>query len=142
MNKKIVYPCLALVLFFVLTLPITASFAQKELEGPDDIQIDFIEGNSKRDLAVTFNHSSHTGYDCQSCHHKWEEDSGKDPRSCSTCHTDFSIEKESGYKWYFRIMHEKGLRYPTCVSCHIENFGDDQQMVGCSRSACHTDGIY
>lgn len=121
-------------------------------EGPDDIVINRIKGHSKRDLSVTFNHSSHEGYSCNTCHHKWKDPEAKPkfsaperatetPRDCVSCHKDTTLEKTNKWRSYFRAMHKKGVR-PSCLSCHLEEFEDDKDMTGCYESACHPEGLY
>jgi len=131
----------------------TVAFAEEAVtSGPDDIVINRVEGNSDRDLSVTFNHSSHEGYSCNTCHHKWKDPDAKPkfsapvkdtvpPKGCVSCHNNTSMEKSNKWRSYFRAMHKKGVR-PSCLSCHIEEFGNDKEMTGCYESACHPDGIY
>ncbi|MCG8529738.1 MAG: cytochrome c3 family protein [Desulfovibrionales bacterium] len=122
-------------------------------EGADDIIINKVQGKSSRNLAVVFNHSSHEGIECSTCHHKWDDGTKKAtfgasstkvtkaPRSCASCHTGTDAAETSNWRSYFRAMHKKGVR-PSCLSCHVEEFGDDKEMTGCYESACHPDGLY
>lgn len=131
----------------------TVAFAEDVVtEGPDDIVINRIKGHSKRDLSVTFNHSSHEGYSCNTCHHKWKDPEAKPkfsapertaetPRDCVSCHNDTTLEKTNKWRSYFRAMHKKGVR-PSCLSCHLEEFGNDKDMTGCYESSCHPDGLH
>jgi len=130
----------------------TVAFAEDMPEPADDIVINFVKGNSDRDLSVTFNHSSHEGYSCETCHHKWKNPEkkvkfntsvkeAKAPRSCASCHKDFTTEKTHKWRSYFRAMHKKSVR-TSCLSCHIEEFDNDKDMTGCYESACHPEGLY
>jgi hypothetical protein len=115
-----------------------------EPEPPEDgLVINSIKGRSERDLGVTFNHSSHADYTCIDCHHATKED--ELPQSCGAgkrCHDKTGIDELRGFKSYFRTMHKKDRRHPTCVGCHTELFEGDKYMTSCTRSACHPDGLY
>ena len=125
-----------------MTVIAMAANAEEAPEAPqDEIMINFIKGNSKDDLGVAFNHTSHENYECIDCHHDLKK--SKVPTSCSTCHTDFSPVPTKGYKSYFKAMHKKRLnaKRPSCLSCHVKEFGNDPEMTGCTSSSCHPDGI-
>ncbi len=120
------------------------AFAQAELEATidapdDDLEINMIEGNSKRELGVNFNHSSHEGVDCFTCHHKNEV--ADEPESCANCHTDANPNAQ-GPTSYFRAMHVKSEGHASCLSCHVEEFSGDKELTGCVNSACHPDGLF
>lgn len=130
----------------LLCVGLTAAlaFAQTELvssiDAPDDdLEINFIEGNSKRNLGVVFNHSSHEDIDCFTCHHKNEV--ADEPESCSNCHTDTAPDAQ-GTKSYFRAMHVKRTEQASCLSCHEEEFSGDKDLTGCANSSCHPTGLY
>ncbi len=138
MKKLLIMCLLSLGLMFVAI----GAGAQEEYTAPDDdLLINYIKGNSKRDLGVVFNHSSHENYECVDCHHNIKK-AGK-PTSCASCHDNFSAEPTKGYKSYFKAMHYKrnNERRPSCVSCHVKEFGQDKDMTGCVNSACHPEGI-
>ncbi len=153
-NKLIVYLFAALLTLgigLVVQAQDTDSEAEDaeaiEFEAPEDgLEINFIKGHSDQDHSVTFNHSSHD-FDCIDCHHKMAELKGqKPPRSCATCHDNFSPDNLKGYKSYFKAMHK--IRFApnaprqSCLHCHTNEFGtDDKNMTGCNASACHADGI-
>lgn len=120
------------------------AFAQAELvasiDAPeDDLEINVIKGNSKRDLGVVFSHYSHEGYDCFDCHHK--NTVADTPESCANCHTDTDPDAQ-GVKSYFRAMHVKGTGQTSCLSCHEEEFSGDKDLTGCANSSCHPTGLY
>ncbi|MDY0374311.1 MAG: cytochrome c3 family protein [Desulfobacterium sp.] len=134
-----------LVFIAIMATTCLVVWAQGDFEAPDDgLEINYIEGNSERDLSVMFNHSSHESYDCAECHHKMHQlKEGQPPRSCATCHTEFDINETRGYKPYFKAMHMIKESYrPSCIACHTKEFGQDQDMTGCTNSACHSDGLY
>ncbi|PID74172.1 MAG: cytochrome C [Desulfobacterales bacterium] len=133
-NKLIIYLFAAL-LTLGIGLAVQAQDANSEaedaeaieFEAPEDgLEINFIKGHSDQDHSVTFNHSSHE-FDCIDCHHRMAELKGqRPPRSCATCHDNFSPDN---------------LRQ-SCLHCHTNEFGtDDKNMTGCNASACHADGI-
>lgn len=119
-----------------------------ELVAPEDgLAIDYIKGNSPRGLSVEFNHSSHEGYDCASCHHKMFQLKGQaQPRSCSACHDNFDVNNTKGYRSYFKAMHKirqaPQSSRPSCVACHTTEFENDKELTGCTASACHGEGLY
>jgi len=118
--------------------------ADEAFEAPEDgLEINFIQGNSERDLSVEFNHSSHGDFDCSACHHKAHQlKEGEQPRRCATCHTDFDVNANKGYKPYFKAMHMiKKNNRASCVACHTKEFGNDADMTGCTASGCHSDGL-
>ncbi|WP_419787168.1 cytochrome c3 family protein [Pseudodesulfovibrio sp.] len=137
--KKLFIMCLLCV-----CLAAALAYAQTErvasIEAPDDdLEINVIQGNSKRDLGVVFNHSSHEGVDCFVCHHK---NTVKDePESCANCHTDTNPNAQ-GPKSYFRAMHVKAKGHASCLSCHQDEFEGDKDMTGCTNSSCHPEGIH
>ncbi len=116
--------------------------AKEEFTAPDDdLVINFIKGKSDRNLGVTFNHSSHSGYECSDCHHNMKKTG--EPTSCATCHDNFEPVPTKGYKSYFKAMHYKrnNQKRPSCLGCHVREFGNDKEMTGCINSACHPEGI-
>lgn len=137
--KKLFIMCL---LCMGITIMAMGASAQEEYTAPDDdLLINYIKGNSKKNLGVVFNHSSHENYECVDCHHNIKK-AGK-PTSCSTCHDNFEAMPTKGYKSYFKAMHFKrnNTRRPSCLSCHVKEFGNDKDMTGCVNSACHPEGI-
>ncbi|SDL18559.1 Class III cytochrome C family protein [Maridesulfovibrio ferrireducens] len=139
--KNLFIVCLLCIGMTVLTIAANAD-DKAGFEAPEDeIMINFIKGNSKDDLGVAFNHSSHENYECVDCHHALRKT--KVPTSCATCHNNFEPVPAKGYKSYFKAMHIKrnNDKRPSCVSCHIKEFGNDPSMTGCTASSCHPDGI-
>ncbi len=150
MKKTLAILLAAVMLAFGLSMSVQAGDDPEpmEFEAPEDgLEINHIQGHSGEDLAVEFNHSSHESFECIDCHHKMGELNGqKPPRSCATCHDNFSPDDLSGYKSYFKAMHK--IRFapnasrPSCLNCHTTEFGaDDKDMTGCVSSACHPGGI-
>lgn len=147
-NKAIIFLATALITLG-LSLAVQASDPEPmEFEAPEDgLEINFIQGHSDQDHSVEFNHSSHESYECIDCHHRMDELKGqKPPRSCASCHDNFSPDNLKGYKSYFKAMHK--IRYapnaarPSCLHCHTNEFGtDDKDMTGCNASSCHSNGI-
>ena len=138
MKRVIIMSLLCVCLTAVLAL------AQTELvsviDAPDDgLEINVIKGRSTRDLGVVFNHSSHEGVDCFTCHHK--NTVANEPESCANCHTDTAPDAQ-GPKSYFRAMHVKNPKRTSCLSCHLEEFPGDKDLTGCAKSSCHPNGLY
>jgi len=137
MKKIFIISLLCVCLTAVLAFAQTALVASIDAPG-DDLEINVIKGNSTRNLGVVFNHSSHAGVDCFTCHHK---NTIKDqPESCANCHTDTSPDAQ-GPKSYFRAMHVKTKGRASCLSCHLEEFPGDKDMTGCATSSCHPEGL-
>ena len=137
MKKTMIMTLLCVCLTAVL------AFAQAELvstvDAPDDdLEINVIQGHSTRNLGVVFNHSSHEGIDCFTCHHK--NTVANEPESCSNCHTDTNPDAQ-GPKSYFRAMHVKNPQRVSCLSCHLEEFQGDKDLTGCANSSCHPTGL-
>ncbi len=146
--KKITMVCLVF-----LTVTLVTSLGVRADEGvvfdapKDGLIIDFIKGNSPRDLSVAFNHSTHAEYTCNECHHKMFLLKGKSaPKSCVTCHSDVDVNSVKGYKSYFKAMHKIRQKprtaRPACVSCHTTEFGTNNDMTGCATSSCHPTGLH
>ena len=143
MMKKIILVCLA-----SLAVVMGANAEEKEaFKAPaDGLKIDFIKGNSQRDLFVEFNHSTHTEYECADCHHKMFQLKGEsEPRSCVVCHDNVDVNASKGYRSYFKAMHKirqaPRTPRPACVSCHTTKFGNSKEMTGCATSSCHPTGL-
>ncbi len=149
MNNRSMICLVMAFLILGLSLGVQASDSDPQaFDAPEDgLEINHIQGHSDQDLSVVFNHSSHESYDCIACHHRMGELAGNSPpRSCASCHDNFSPDNLKGYKSYFKAMHK--IRFapsadrPSCLNCHTSEFGmDDQDMTGCISSACHSDGI-
>ena len=90
---------------------------------------------------VVFNHSTHTGENCEFCHHKSKDDPAN-IKSCASegCHDVFD-KKDKSEKSYYKVIHGKHDTIPTCLSCHREKAGSDKELkkklTGCKASACH-----
>ena len=147
MMKNITMVCVVfLTMTFGAIFGVTADEGTVFKAPKDGLKIDFIKGNSQRDLSVTFNHSTHTGYECADCHHKMFQLKGESaPRSCVVCHDNVDVDAVKGYKSYFKAMHKirqapRSPR-PACVSCHTIKFGKSKEMTGCATSSCHPDGL-
>lgn len=64
---------------------------------------------------VEFNHKKHEGIaenKCVTCHHKWDQASGKEPEKCTVCHK----ETQSG-----NTPSAKDAFHKQCKSCHEKN---------------------
>ena len=137
--KNLFIVCLLCIGITVLAL--TAKATETPEAPQDDLVINNIKGQSKRNISVMFNHSSHEDYDCVDCHHKTKK--SDTPQSCTTCHKNFKTAPLKGYKSYFRAMHYKpsNKKRNSCLSCHVKEFGNDSEMTGCVNSVCHPKGI-
>lgn len=135
--KKLLIACLCLMGIVFVAI---GAGAQEDWEAPDDdLVIDFIKPD--KGIGVVFNHSSHENYECIDCHHKMKKTG--EPTSCADCHDNFSAMPTKGYKSYFKAMHYKrnNTKRPSCLGCHVKEFGNDKEMTGCINSACHPEGI-
>ncbi|SME93454.1 cytochrome c3 family protein [Desulfovibrio gilichinskyi] len=139
--KNLFIVCLICLGMTVLAIAANAG-DKKAVEAPEgDLMINFIKGNSKSNIGVSFNHANHENYECVDCHHALKKT--KVPTSCATCHTNFEPVPVKGYKSYFKAMHIKrnNTKRNSCLSCHVKEFGNDPKMTGCTASVCHPKGI-
>lgn len=135
--KKLLIACLCCMGIVFVAI---GAGAKEEWTAPDDdLVINFIKPD--KGIGVVFNHSSHENYECVDCHHNIKK-SGE-PTSCATCHDNYSAMPTKGYKSYFKAMHYKrnNVKRPSCLGCHVKEFGNDKEMTGCINSACHPEGI-
>lgn len=149
MKNKIYILLTAALITLGMCLNVQAENGMKNTFEPpeDDLEINYIKGHSSKNLSVTFNHSSHESFECIDCHHKMGELKDEiPPRSCATCHNNFSPDNLEDYKSYFKAMHQISFapakNRPSCLGCHTNEMGkDDKDMTGCNASACHSEGI-
>jgi cytochrome c553 len=134
--KKLVCLLSGLVLL-ALALPALSADA-----GPDGLVLDNFQAEQNK-LSVTFNHSTHTDFECTACHHTWDPGCGEDPKPCSFsgCH-DVMDKRDKSVSSYYLIIHNmRPKEISTCVSCHREQAqGDKEKMrelAGCRGSVCH-----
>jgi hypothetical protein len=75
-----------------------------------------LDAKASKLLSVTFNHSSHRGISCFSCHHM-KTDQNERYVACSTCHKQLgrSTDKQS----LFTAFHSKDSMH-SCYSCHTK----------------------
>ncbi len=122
--------------FVVLSV---VAFAAPVLAAPPAVPADGIKLDNTK-LQVVFNHSTHKTADCVTCHHP--VDGKENYQKCSTagCHDVFDRKDKSAHS-YYRVMHAKGLKYDSCVSCHADFVKDhpDQkkELTACKKSKCH-----
>ncbi len=99
---------------------------------------------NKTNMPVTFNHSTHTAYSCESCHHPVDGVATYAPCATAGCH-DAMGNKEKGVNSYYQAMHKmKGTKYDTCMSCHVDYIKENKlkgaeanALRGCKKSGCH-----
>ena len=75
-----------------------------------------LQASKSHHLDVVFNHSSHQGVNCFTCHHMSSADKGRYV-SCSECHTIKGKSKDANS--LFMAFHAKNSQH-SCFSCHKE----------------------
>lgn len=97
---------------------------------------------AKTEKPVVFNHSTHKANECKECHHTWDGAGAIGSCSEAGCH-DVMDKKDKSVNSYYQAMHNKKAAHPTCVSCHADVAGQDQEMkkklTSCKGSACHAE---
>ncbi|GFM32468.1 cytochrome c3 family protein [Desulfovibrio subterraneus] len=89
---------------------------------------------------VIFNHSTHKSAKCVDCHHL--VDGKENYKKCSDagCHSAAAADKKNAGS-YYKIVHDKKAKMPTCISCHADAAGADKEkkkaLTGCKKSSCH-----
>lgn len=91
---------------------------------------------------VTFNHATHTAYECESCHHPVDGVATYKLCSDAGCHDAMGGAKAKGVDSYYQIAHKtKGTKYSTCISCHADFVKTEKdrkkELTSCKGSACH-----
>lgn len=79
------------------------------------------DGVEAKRSAVDFPHNLHFGYNCKTCHHKWENDT--DLNGCMACHDlTESPSKAGGGKVdpEEAVMYYKTAYHKMCIGCHKE----------------------
>ena len=68
---------------------------------------------------VVFNHSAHKTAKCVDCHHL--VDGKENFQKCATagCHSADPADKKNDGS-YYKIIHDRKAKMPTCLSCHAE----------------------
>ncbi|MDO5483615.1 MAG: cytochrome c3 family protein [Desulfovibrionaceae bacterium] len=89
---------------------------------------------------VIFNHSTHQSVECVACHHNVDGKANYQKCATSGCHDDLTAKK--GLNSLYAVVHARsGLKYDTCLSCHLKLAADQpdkkKELAGCSKSKCH-----
>ncbi|MBQ7738256.1 MAG: cytochrome c3 family protein [Desulfovibrionaceae bacterium] len=77
-------------------------------------------------MDVVFNHSSHRGINCFTCHHKKLNDKDRYV-SCSSCHKPLGKSKDPMSK--FVAFHDKKSSH-SCYACHTNLIKENPQRFG------------
>lgn len=80
---------------------------------------------------VVFNHSSHKGINCFTCHHKAGEKGRYVP--CSSCHKDIGRSKDP--LSVFMAFHDKKSSH-SCLACHRSLAKENPEMYGKTFHNC------
>ncbi|MBR3664418.1 MAG: cytochrome c3 family protein [Desulfovibrio sp.] len=83
-------------------------------------------------LNVTFNHTSHRGISCFTCHHMPSEKDGR-YISCSQCHTNVGRSKDANS--LFAAFHAKDSKH-SCYGCHLKKAGEMPAVYGTTFVNC------
>ncbi|MCR5813177.1 MAG: cytochrome c3 family protein [Desulfovibrio sp.] len=83
-------------------------------------------------LSVTFNHTSHRGISCFTCHHMPSEKNGR-YISCSQCHKDVGRSKEANS--LFSAFHNKESKH-SCYACHLRKAKEKPELYATTFVNC------
>lgn len=101
-----------------------------------------IEATEMKNMAVTFNHSSHKSVDCITCHHAKAEDSKDRYVACTTCHNKPGA-KQRHYMSTFMAFHSKDAK-GSCYGCHQKMRKEKPEKYAVSFrgcAPCHNDAL-
>ncbi|MBQ9537307.1 MAG: cytochrome c3 family protein [Desulfovibrionaceae bacterium] len=87
--------------------------------------ITVVAGKAKL-MNVVFNHTSHRGLNCFTCHHEKDAVKGRYV-SCSNCHTGAGRMKDPKSK--FMAFHAKDSAH-SCYSCHLNKAIESPERYG------------
>ncbi|MBR4742267.1 MAG: cytochrome c3 family protein [Desulfovibrio sp.] len=90
-----------------------------------------LEAKKSKLLNVTFNHSSHKGITCFTCHHKNTE-TGRYAQ-CSECHPQKGRTQEKMTS--FVAFHAKDSSH-SCYSCHLKKAMNNPERYGAQFRNC------
>ncbi|MBQ7618284.1 MAG: cytochrome c3 family protein [Desulfovibrio sp.] len=90
-----------------------------------------IQAKTTHPFAVVFNHTSHKGQECQSCHHKKSETGDYAP--CRQCHQDQG--RSTDQKSLYNAFHSKKSAR-SCLKCHRTLLVENPGRYGRSFANC------
>lgn len=117
--------CLVLAIIFGNAMVVTGSNDAEEMCIPmGTILLEPLGGVEAKRPAVDFNHPTHFGFACQTCHHKWE-DTSQAIQGCSAsgCHDVAEAPKKSesgSIDKTLAIRYYKTAYHNLCIGCHKE----------------------
>lgn len=107
--------CLAAALF--IGYPQTGQSSEGELCIPlGEITLSAPESVSPKRSSVDFPHAIHFDYNCQRCHHTWENDTEVATCGTSGCH-DLTQTPEKGNR-SLALRYYKRAYHDLCIGCH------------------------
>ena len=90
-----------------------------------------ISSKGEYQVDVVFNHTSHKGLECFTCHHQKSEKGQY--VSCSECHT--SMGRSQDVKSTFQAFHSKTAQH-SCMKCHLDILLANKAKYGKTFSNC------
>ena len=83
-------------------------------------------------LNVTFNHTSHRGISCFTCHHMPSEKNGRYV-SCSQCHK--AVGRSKNAQSLFAAFHDKESKH-SCYACHLKKAKEMPELYATTFVNC------
>ena len=94
-----------------------------------------IKASESEKMNVTFNHASHKGISCMTCHHKKPETSDSRYTPCANCHTRPGA-KERHHMSTFMAFHAKDSK-SSCFGCHSKKRAEQPEKYASKFSGCY-----
>jgi hypothetical protein len=136
MKRLLIVCSVCALLLTVFALPSLYGADRPEVPA-DGIKMDHFKADKNNKVTV-FNHSTHTDYECEFCHHVEGDDQYA---SCAAagCH-NLMDKRSKAVESYYGVTHDRKSE-KSCVGCHAEVAGSDKdkkkQLTSCVKSACH-----
>jgi hypothetical protein len=124
--------CLVLAVIFGNAMVVTGQNEAEEMCIPmGSIILEPLEGVEARRTAVDFHHPTHFGFNCQTCHHKWEL--SEPIAGCATidCHDVAEAPKKAGAGPVDKDLvarYYKTAYHSLCIGCHKEMQVENQDL--------------
>ena len=123
-----------LALFFALQATPANSRDMREMAGEIAKPIT-IKATESEKMNVTFNHASHKGISCMTCHHQKPETGGDRYVRCASCHNRPGA-KERHHMSTFMAFHAKDSK-SSCFGCHSKKRAEQPEKYASRFSGCY-----
>jgi hypothetical protein len=124
--------CLILAVIFGNAMVVSGQDEDETMSVPmGDILLEPPEGVEAKRPPVNFPHSTHFGFNCLTCHHKWEMDESIVSCTTSGCHDAVASPVKSGKGKVDEdqlINYYKTAFHKMCISCHREMKAQNKKL--------------